>query len=78
MQYRGRVKGKGANGAYVVAHPYYEQKLIQKEIAHRLEISRPTVARLSARVHRDGIVTVGGYPDRARGYVQSLARSYAD
>ena len=58
MQYRGRVKGEEANNAYVVAHLYYEQKLIQEEIARRLEVSRPTVARLLARAHRDGIVSI--------------------
>jgi DNA-binding transcriptional regulator LsrR (DeoR family) len=37
MQYRGRVKGKEANNAYVVAHLYYEQKLIQEESVRQLD-----------------------------------------
>lgn len=52
------MKGKESNSAYVVAHLYYEQKLIQEEIARRLSISRPTVARLLARAHEDGIVRI--------------------
>jgi len=39
MQYRGRVKGKEANNAYVVARLYYEQKLIQEENARQLDVS---------------------------------------
>lgn len=42
----------------MVAHLYYERKLIQEEIARRLEVSRPTVARLLARAHDDGIVRI--------------------
>lgn len=40
MQYRGRVKGREASNACVVALPYYEQKLVvREEIARRLDVA---------------------------------------
>jgi DNA-binding transcriptional regulator LsrR (DeoR family) len=39
MQYRGRVKGKEANDAYVVARLYYEQKLVQQEVVRRPKVA---------------------------------------
>jgi hypothetical protein len=40
MQYRGRVKGKVTDNAYVVARLYYEQELVvQEENSRRLDVA---------------------------------------
>jgi deoxyribonucleoside regulator len=46
------------NAVYVVAHPCYERKLTQEEIARELGITRPTVSKLLSRVQQEGIVQI--------------------
>lgn len=48
----------GLIDAYVAAHLYYEVHLTQEEIAHRMEVSRPTVSKLLRRAHEEKIVRV--------------------
>lgn len=58
--------------AYIAAHLYYERKLTQEEVAHQMEVSRPTVSKLLSRAYEEGIVSIAvRRPDRRNLDLQS-------